>query len=99
MDETYIRVKGEWKCLNRAVDRDGNTINFLLRAERDKVAARRFFEKAINRSGVPKTVTIDKSGANRATLDVINADRKTPIKIRTSKYLTNLVEQDYRATK
>jgi putative transposase len=99
MDETYIRIKGEWKYLYRAVDRDGNTIDFLLRAKRDKVAARRFFEKAINQSGVPETVTIDKSGANLAALDAINGDRETPIKIRQSKYLNNLVEQDHRAIK
>jgi putative transposase len=99
MDETYIRIKGEWKYLYRAVDRDGNTIDFLLRAKRDKVAARRFFEKAINQSGVPETVTIDKSGANLAALDAINGNRETPIKIRQSKYLNNLVEQDHRAIK
>jgi transposase-like protein len=95
----YIRIKGEWRYLYRAVDRDGNTIDFLLRAKRDKVAARRFFEKAINQSGVPETVTIDKSGANLAALDAINGDRETPIKIRQSKYLNNLVEQDHRAIK
>jgi putative transposase len=43
MDETYIRVKGEWRYLYRAVDKDGNTIDFLLRARRDKAAARRYF--------------------------------------------------------
>ena len=99
MDETYIRVKGEWKYLYRAVDKDGNTIDFLLRAHRDKTAARRYFEKSIAQNGVPETVTIDKSGANLAALEAINADRETPIKIRQSKYLNNLVEQDHRAIK
>ncbi|MFM0043489.1 IS6 family transposase [Paraburkholderia sediminicola] len=99
MDETYIWVKGEWRYLYRAVDKDGNTIDFLLRAKRDKVAARRFFEKSIDKNGVPETVTIDKSGANLAALHVINAERETPIKIRQSKYLNNLVEQDHRAIK
>ena len=61
MDETYIRVRGEWKYLYRAVDKAGNTIDFLLRAHRDKVAARRYFEKAIAQNGEPETVTIDKS--------------------------------------
>ena len=92
MDETYIRVKGEWRYLYRAVDKDGNTIDFLLRAHRDKTAARRYFEKSIARNGVPETVTIDKSGANLAALEAINADRDAPIKIRQSKYLNNLVE-------
>jgi putative transposase len=92
MDETYIRVKGEWRYLYRAVDKDGNTIDFLLRAHRDKTAARRYFEKSIAQNGVPETVTIDKSGANLSALEAINNDRQTPIKIRQSKYLNNLVE-------
>jgi transposase-like protein len=99
MDETYIRVKGEWRYLYRAVDKDGNTIDFLLRAHRDKAAARRYVEKSVAQNGVPETVTIDKSGANLAALEAINDDRETPIKIRQSKYLNNLVEQDHRAIK
>ena len=99
MDETYIRVKGDWKYLYRAVDKNGNTIDFLLRAHRDKTSARRYFEKSIAQNGVPETVTIDKSGANLAALEAINADRETPIKIHQSKYLNNLVEQDHRAIK
>ncbi|SAL07159.1 integrase catalytic region [Caballeronia calidae] len=57
MDETYTRVKGEWRYLYRAVDKDGNTIDFLLRAHRDKTAGRRYFEKSIAQNGVPETVT------------------------------------------
>ena len=53
MDETYIRVRGEWKYLYRAVDKAGNTIDFLLRAHRDKVAARRYFEKTIAQNDEP----------------------------------------------
>jgi transposase-like protein len=60
----YIRVKGEWRYLYRAVDKGGNAVDFLLRAHRDKTAARRYFEKSIAQNGVPETVTIDKSGAN-----------------------------------
>ncbi|AUT76744.1 IS6 family transposase [Paraburkholderia hospita] len=97
MDETYVKVKGQWKYLYRAVDRDGNTVDFLLCARRDKVAARRYFEKAIDRNGEPEVITVDKSGANLAALEAINHDRKTPIKVRQSKYLNNLVEQDHRA--
>ena len=47
MDETYIKVKGQWKYLYRAVDKAGKTVDFLLTAKRDKAAAMRFFEKAI----------------------------------------------------
>jgi transposase-like protein len=85
--------------LYRAVDKAGKTVDFLLRAKRDKVAARRYFEKAIDRNGIPETVTIDKSGANLAGLNAVIAERETPIKIRQAKYLNNIVEQDHRAIK
>jgi putative transposase len=99
MDETYIKVKGQWKYLYRALDKDGNTVDFLLRARRDRLAARRYFEKSIAHHGAPETVTIDQSGANLTALKAINAERVTPIKIRQSKYLNNIVEQDHRAIK
>ncbi|MFM0704391.1 IS6 family transposase [Paraburkholderia sediminicola] len=99
MDETYVKVRGEWRYLYRAVDKEGNTVDFLLRARRDKAAAQRYFEKSIRQNGVPETVTIDKSGANLAALHAVNAERDTPIKIRQVKYLNNVVEQDHRAIK
>jgi putative transposase len=99
MDETYVKVKGQWKYLYRAVDKAGYTVDFLLRAHRDKAAARRYFKKSIDQNGEPDTVTIDKSGANLAALEAINADREAPIKIRQCKYLNNVVEQDHRAIK
>src|ERR1700674_2934563 len=99
MDETYVKVSGDWKYLYRAVDKAGQTVDFLLRAHRDKAAARRYFEKAIDRNGTPETVTMDKSGANLAALQAINAERETPIKVRHVKYLNNIVEQDHRAIK
>ena len=66
MDETYIKVKGQWKFHYRAVDKQGNTIDFLLTAKRDKKAALRFFEKSIGRNPKPSLVNIDKSGVNQA---------------------------------
>jgi len=99
MDETYVKVRGEWKYLYRAVDKEGNTVDFLLRARRNKAAAQRYFEKSIRQNGVPETVTIDKSGANLAALHAVNAERDTPIKIRQVKYLNDVVEQDHRAIK
>jgi transposase-like protein len=101
MDETYIRVKGQWKYLYRAVDTDGQTIDFLLTAKRDAAAALRFFRKAIRQHGEPEVVTIDKSGANTAALAELNAGREDDkcIKVRQSKYLNNLVEQDHRNIK
>ena len=82
-----------------AVDKQGNTVDFLLRAHRDKAAARRYFEKAIDQNGEPETITVDKSGANLAALEALNAERSTPIKVRQNKYLNNIVEQDHRAIK
>jgi putative transposase len=99
MDETYIKVGGQWKYLYRAVDRDGNTVDFLLRAHRDYAAARAFFERAIDQHGVPEKITIDKSGANTAAVEGMRADSGIEIELRHSKYLNNIVEQDHRATK
>jgi putative transposase len=99
MDETYIKVKGTWKYLYRAVDKQGKTVDFLLTAKRDAPAARRFFDKAMQHNEVPDTVTMDKSGANKAALGQLNVERNIPIKVRQVKYLHNIVEQDHRAVK
>ena len=99
MDETYIKVKGVWVYLYRAVDKEGLTIDFLLRAKRDKVAAMAFFKKAMHQNGDPEKVTMDKSGSNKAAMDEINKDRVDPIEVRQIKYLNNIVEQDHRAVK
>jgi len=99
MDETYIRVNGEWKYLYRAVDRLGQTVDFLLTAKRDLAAARRFFERAIDLNDVPEKITIDKSGANTAAVRGLISDSGIAIELRQSKYLNNLVEQDHRAIK
>ena len=74
MDETYIKVAGEWKYLYRAVDRKGDTVDFLLTAKRDLAAARRFLERAINLHDVAEKITIDKSGANTAAIESGKAD-------------------------
>jgi putative transposase len=99
MDETYIKVGGEWKYLYRAVDRAGYTIDFLLRAHRDLAAARRFLERAIDLHGVPDKITIDKSGANTAAVQSVQADSGADIELRQRKFLNNVVEQDHRAVK
>ncbi len=99
MDETYIKVKGQWKYLYRAVDRDGQTLDFLLTAHRDKQAARRFFKKAVRQHGLPAKVTIDQSGANSAAIEALKEDTGHTIETRQSQYLNNLVEQDHRAVK
>ena len=99
MDETYIRVKGKWCYLYRAVDKHGQTIDFLLTGQRDQEAALRFLTKAIRRHGVPEKMTIDGSDANEAAIKRYNEEHGTAIEIRQIKYLNNLVEQDHRAVK
>ena len=99
MDETYSKVKGEWKYLYRAVDKYGQTVDFLLTEHRDKEAALRFLKKAIRRHGVPETITIDGSDANEAAIKSYNEEHGTAIVIRQVKYLNNIVEQDHRAVK
>jgi len=99
MDETYVKVKGCWKYLYRAVDKAGGTVDFLLTAKRDRKAALRFLCKATGQHGVPEKITIDKSGANTAALESFNAENAADIEIRKIKYLNNIVEQDHRAVK
>jgi putative transposase len=90
---------GQWQYRYRAVDKDGQTIDFLLTARRDKQAALRCFKKAVRQHGLPDKVTIDKSGANPAAVEALNEETGQEIEIRQIKYLNNLVEQDPRAIK
>ena len=76
MDETYIKVKGKWKYLYRAVDKYGNTIDFLLTAKRNTKAALRFLNRAIKNNGMPEKITIDGSDANNAAIESINKGLK-----------------------
>ena len=103
MDDAYIKVKGVWHYLYRAVDKTGATIDFMLSKKRDKKAAKKFFRKAIGYSGKPEKVTIDKSGSNNSALQLINNElnkyKSSQILIRQIKYLNNIVEQDHRFIK
>ena len=101
MDETYIKIKCRWFYLYRAVDSAGQTIDFLLRKHRDNMAAKAFFRKAIRNNNNPEKIAIDKSVSNISALNDINADlpQKEQIKIRQTKYLNNIVEQDHRFIK
>jgi transposase-like protein len=94
-----VLVGGKWKYLYRAVDKLGQTVDFLLTAKRDLAAARRFFERAIDLHDAPEKSTIDKSGANTAAVRGLIADSGLDIELRQSKYLNNLIEQDHRAVK
>ncbi len=95
-DETAIKVKGKLKWLYRAVDEDGETIDFLLTAKRDQKAALRFLKKVVRQHGIPEKINTDKSRANAAGLRAFNAEHSTDIELRQVKYLNNLIEQDHR---
>ena len=99
VDETYVKIRGKDHYLYRAVDKRGNTVDFLLTRKRDLKAAKRFFKRSITRNGMPSKATIDKSGANFAAVNSINDERRNKIEIRQSKYLNNIVEQDHRFIK
>lgn len=99
VDETYVLVGGQWKYLYRAVDKLGQTVDFLLTAHRDMAAARRFFERAIDLHDVPEKITIDKSGAHTAAVRALVADSGVDIELRQCKYLNHIVEQNHRAIK
>jgi transposase-like protein len=108
LDETYIKVRGQWKYLYRAIDSHGDTVEFWLSERRNLTAARRFLRKALEQHGRPERVVIDGSQTNReAILSCDTTDRLQdrsrrklkPIRIRQSAYLNNLIEQDHRAVK
>src|ERR1022692_515427 len=90
MDETYIKVKGVWKYLYRAVDKQGDTVDFLLTNRRQRMSAQSFLIKAIKNNGKPAIINIDKSGANISAIRVYNKRNYSNIKIRDRKYLDNI---------
>jgi len=103
VDETYIKVKGVWTYLYRAVDSLGQTIDLLLSARRDAAAARRFFRQALAQPHTvnPRTIIVDKNAAYpRAVADMKRAgDLWRFSRLRQCKYLNNIVEQDHRRIK
>ena len=96
VDETYVRVKGRWTYLYRAVDSRGQTIDFLLSAKRDAGAAKRFFRKALAQPHTvnPRTITVDKNPANPKAVTEMkqNAELWRRSRLRQVKYLNNIVE-------
>jgi len=91
MDETYIKVRGNWTYLYRAVDRDGQTLDFMLSERRDTAAARRFFKRAVGTNDVPERIAIDKSGANLAGFQSLN----TILKFTGTGRTINIVQSKY----
>jgi transposase-like protein len=102
MDETYIKVRGEWVYLYRAVDREGRTVDFRLSRRRNVAAAKAFFRKALKRQGsAPRSITLDGYAASHRAVREMKAAGELPetVKLRSSKYLNNAVEQDHRGVK
>ncbi|WP_348811319.1 IS6 family transposase [Flavobacterium maritimum] len=99
MDETYIKIKGQWCYLYRAVDTLGNTVDFLLTKRRKRMSAQSFLIKAINNNCKPRLINIDKSSSNISAIKVYNDRSFSKIAIRQCKYLNNIVEQDHRFIK
>ena len=103
VDETYIKVKGDWVYLYRAVDSRGQTIDFRLSARRDAAAAKHFFRKALARPNTvnPRTIMVDRDAAYPKAKTEMKRDKRLWrfSKLRQVKYLNNLVEQDHRRVK
>ncbi len=108
MDETYIKVRGRWMYLYRAIDSVGDTVEFWFSEHRDLPAAKRFLRKALQRHGRPYRVVIDGSQTNQEAIVSCDAESRLQdqsrralkaIRIRKSKYLNNRIEQDHRRIK
>jgi transposase-like protein len=101
IDETYIKVKGNWVYLYRGVDKEGQTVDFFLSARRDMTAAKQFLQQAIEKRGVPHKITLDGYAASHEAVRELQQEGVLPadLLVRRSKYLNNLIEQDHRRVK
>jgi putative transposase len=108
LDETYVKVRGRWMYLYRAIDSNGATVEFWFSEKRNLTAAKRFLNRALKRHGRPERIVIDGSQTNREAIvscDTANRLQDSsryplkPIRIRQSRYLNNRIEQDHRRIK
>src|SRR6202030_4786937 len=101
VDETYIKVRGQWVYLYRAVDKEGCTVDLLLSRRRDMAAAKRFFSKATKQHGAPRVITLDGYAASHRAVAKLKTSGILPlrVRVRSCKYLNNVVEQDHRRIK
>jgi transposase-like protein len=99
VDETYIKVGKTCKYLYRAVDKQGNTIEFMLSAKRDVSAAKRFFKKMMraNHRKIPFSICVDKNAAYPEAFSASQEERIVPkdCQLRRVKYLNNVIEQGH----
>ena len=101
VDETYIKIRGRWVYLYRAVDKAGQTVDFYLSEHRDVAVAKAFFRWAILRHGTPKRVTLDGYQATHRAVEDLKDEwvmRRDTV-VRSCAYLNNIVEQDHRRMK
>jgi transposase-like protein len=101
MDETYVKVHGQWVYLYRAVDKAGQTVDFFLSQNREVNAAKSFLRRATKNTRVPTKITLDAYAASHRAVQEVQEDGELPrrVKVRSSQYLNNLVEQDHRRVK
>ncbi len=107
MDETYVKARGRWMYLYRAIDSVGDTVEFWFSEHRDLAAAKQFFRKALTRHGRPDRVVIDGSQTNREAIVSCDTTHRLqrvpidaqPIRIRANQYLNNRIEHDHRRIK
>jgi len=103
LDETYVKIKGRWHYLYRAIDKEGNTLDWMLSVNRNKQAAKRFFKKLFStqHATCPRVINVDKSPTFPPALSELQAENKAPKKttLRAVKYLNNSMENDHKFTK
>jgi transposase-like protein len=101
VDETYLKIKGQWVYLYRAVDNAGRTVDFLLSKRRDVATAKRFFSRAAKQHGAPRMITLDGCAASHRAVDKLKTSGTLPrrVQVRSCKYLNNVIEQDHRRIK
>jgi transposase-like protein len=101
MDETYIKVRGSWVYLYRAVDKAGRTVDFFLSRNRDVTAAKTFLRNAMKNRRTPTKITLDAYAASYRAVREMKETGELPrrVKVRSSQYLNNLAEQDHRRIK
>jgi transposase-like protein len=95
MDETYIKVRGQWVYLYRAVDKSGQTVDFFLSRKRDVNAAKSFLRRAMNNTRKPTKITLDAYAASHRAVREMKEDGELPrrVKVRSSQYLNNLIDK------